>query len=181
MIDVTDPTKPAAAIVSPKFGGGCAVDADGKLAAVGNSNGGQVQLYDLSTSPATLLGTAVTTLGGIGAISLDGNRVLVGELTGPRAALIDFTNPGSPSIVSTVITDITGIGSAALSGAKGIVSGPQDFSIDIIDYTDPSNPTLSTMNPPFGGALTVDQDDLFRARGRAAMRAVPAPARYRAP
>lgn len=166
IIDVTSPGSPKLATVNPGFGGGCSVDADGSRAAVGNLNGGQVALYDL-TNPASpvKLGSVSTPLGGVGAISIDGNRVLAGEHNGVRATLIDFTNPSSPTILSTINTGISSIESIALSGSKAVASGPNDFTMDIIDYSNPSNPTRASFDPQLGSVLTVDLAGTLAAVG----------------
>ena len=70
------------------------VDASGSLAAIGDFNGSSVRLCDISNPAAPALqGTVNTGLSGIGAISMDGNHVLVGELNGLRAVLIDASVP----------------------------------------------------------------------------------------
>lgn len=125
VIDFSNPTSPTVAEASPGFVGTTVVDCSGIQAAVGNQNGDQVVLYDL-TNPANPLpvGGVRTGLNGIGAIKFDGKtgRVLVGELAGfaPLRVLIDASNPNSPQILSTLLTGISGISSVGLSGSDGL-------------------------------------------------------------
>jgi hypothetical protein len=162
----TNPGSPTVVQANPGFGGGCAVAANGNLVAVGNLNGGQVVLFDLTNPAAPMkLGTLSTVLSGIGAIAFDGTRVLVGEMNGIRAVLIDVSNPNSPTILSTLNTGIGSIASIALSGTKAVASGPNDFTMDIIDYTNPGSPTRQSFNPVLGGSLTVDLDGSLAAVG----------------
>jgi hypothetical protein len=143
------PTPPGTAFVNAPFSGGCLVDCFGTLAAVGNYQGDGVALYDISVpaSPTLILvyGTGLTSgltgLTGIGALSLDGTNLLVGESNGPNVVLIDVTNPASPSIVSTLrargFTD-GGISSLVLRRSHAVAAGP--FSFEVLDYTTPSAP-----------------------------------------
>jgi hypothetical protein len=111
-----------------------------------------------------------TTLGapnntGIGAISLYGASLLVGELAGPNMILIDITNQKAPKILST-FTDKNfsdgGISAIVLNGPTAVAAGT--FNVDVIDYTRPRHPAwaasfpegLSPPNP--ASPLTVDYD-----------------------
>jgi hypothetical protein len=164
VVDFTNPASPTKVLVTPPFQGGCMVDISGSLAAVGNFNGGEVEVFDVS-NPASPVhkGGVSTVLGGIGSISIDGNRVLVGELNGLRAILIDASNPSSPSIVSTHNTGISSITSIAISGTKGVAAGPNDLAFSVINYSNPTTPThvkfLSNTNGVFfGGPMQADLD-----------------------
>lgn len=164
VIDFTNPATPTNVVVPAPFSGGCMVDCSGTLAAVGDFNGGEVAIYDISTPAAPVLkGSKSTVLGGIGAISIDGTNVLVGELNGDRVILIDVSTPSNPTIVSTFATAISGISCAQLKGAKAIVSGPNDLVFVVLDYTVPATPTQVKFVPGtggvfFGGAVTGDID-----------------------
>ena len=170
-IDFTNPNSPNIVNIRPPFGPGLAVDCGGggTLAAVGNQNGGQVVIYDL-TNPASpaMLGSVTTTLNGIGAIKLSGNWVLVGDISGFQVALIDISTPRSPEILSTFQTQTAGITSVALSGSYAVVSGPLSTKIDIIDYSDPANPSDSLFDPNVAQGLpglAVDLDGTYAAVG----------------
>ncbi len=164
VVDFTNPATPTVAIVAAPFQGGCMVDCSGTLAAVGNFNGGQVAIYDISIpSTPVLKGSVSTVLGGIGAISIDGNRVLVGEVNGLRVILIDVSTPSNPTILSTFSSAISSISSAALKGTKAIISGPNDLIFAVLDYTVPATPTQVKFTPGtggvfFGGAVAGDLD-----------------------
>jgi len=170
VVDFTNPNSPVVVLVPAGFGGGCMVDASGTLAAIGNFNGSQVLICDISNPASPVItGSVNTALSGIGAISIDGTRVVAGELNGLRAVLIDASNPSNPVIASTHNTGISGISAIALSGNKAIVAGPNDLAFAVIDYTNPASPTHATFNSGtsgvfFNGALTADLDS-----GRAAV------------
>src|SRR5581483_5091722 len=106
VIDFSNPGNPLA--VSPSFQGACQVKQDGANAYIGNLLGGQVQLFDISNPTAPVAhGTAPTVLAGIGAITVRGTRVAVGEATNTfkaRICLIDFSSPGTPVILGTAPT-----------------------------------------------------------------------------
>jgi hypothetical protein len=165
VIDFSVPASPADILMSPSFSGGCMVDCSGTLAAVGNYNGGQVDIFDISNPAAPALkGTVSTVLGGIGAISSDGSHVLVGEVNGSRAVLIDVTNPASPSILSTFSTALSSISSIALRGTLAVASGPaiNPFFV-VLNYANPASPAQVQFIPGtggvyFGGAITCDLD-----------------------
>ena len=169
VIDFTSPSSPTIVNPNPGYSGGSAIDCGGTRAAVGNQNGGNIVIYDLSNpaSPAKM-GSLVTVLSGIGAIKVDGNRVLVGEMDGSRVVLIDISNPTSPQILSTLNTGIASISSVALSGTKAVAAGPNNITIAIIDYTDPVNPTQTSFDPKVASGLpglTVDLDGNLAAVG----------------
>ena len=159
VIDFSNAASPGVVQANPGFGGPCVVDADGRHAAVGSVNGGDVTLYDLSVpaSPAAL-GTIATGLVGIGCLSIEGMRVLAGEANGLRVTLIDFTTPAAPKLLSTINTGLSSLGSAALSGARAIAAGPNDPTLRIIDYSSPVSPSLTSFNPKIGGPLVSDLD-----------------------
>lgn len=164
VIDVSSPASPAKVLMTPPFQGGCMVDAAGTLAAAGNYNGGEVTVYDVSNPASPVFqGSVTTTLGGIGAISVDGSHVLVGEVNGLRAALIDISNPASPQILSVFTTAIDSIGAIALKGSLAVASGPNDLYFVVLDYANPASPTQVKFTPGsggvyFGGAVTCDLD-----------------------
>src|SRR5215471_9413442 len=115
VVDFTNPNSPTNTLVNPGFGGGCMVDSSGTLAAVGNFNGSQVVLCDISNPASPVVkGSVNSGLSGIGAISIDGTRVLAGEHAGLRAVLIDASDPANPTIISTHNTGISSIGSIAI-------------------------------------------------------------------
>jgi hypothetical protein len=161
-IDFTNPATPTVVNpIPPGINGGLVITCGGgeTLAAVGNQASGQVVIYDVS-DPASpqVLGSINTQLNAIGAIKLNGNRVLVGDANGSQVVLIDISTPRTPEILSTYTTPIQGIGSAALSGSYAVVAGPNNPQIDIIDYTDPANPTDKQFNPQFTSGLSVNLD-----------------------
>jgi hypothetical protein len=165
VIDFSVPTSPADVLVPAPFSGGCMVDCSGVLAAVGNYNGGQVAIFDISNPAAPVLkGTANTILNGIGAISSDGSHVLVGEVNGSRSVLIDVTNPGSPSILSTFSTAVASISAIALRGTLAVAAGPAiNPYFVVLNYANPASPTQVQFTPGtggvyFGGAITCDLD-----------------------
>ena len=110
---------------------GCVVDCSGTLAAVGSYGSGQVAIYDL-TDPASpqLQGTVPSTLSAIGALSLDGNNLLVGELNGSSLVLIDISNISSPQYRSPATTQNYGsILAVVLKGSTAVVCGPGGFGV----------------------------------------------------
>jgi hypothetical protein len=136
-------------------GNGCVVACSGKLAAVGAYQQGTVWIYDLS-NPAnpTIQNTFDTTLAaqgrtGIGAISMDGTNVLVGEAGGPNIVLMN-ANTGA-TIASCVAEDFAdgGVKALALKGNTAIVSG--QFSFDVVNYIGTS--TLTMMPYIIGGSI----------------------------
>lgn len=171
VINFSNPSSPTVVEATPSFMGLTAVDCTGVQAAVGNQDGDQVDIFDLS-NPAqpALLGTVHTGLNGIGAIKFDRTRVLVGELTGfapSRAVLIDASNPRSPQILSTLLTRVAGITSIGLSGSKAVVAGTNNMTMDIIDYTNPAQPTRTAFDPALYSGLNVDLDGNMAAVGSA--------------
>ena len=164
VIDFTLPSSPVKVLVTPPFQGGCMVDTGGTLAVAGNFNGGQVAVYDISNPASPVLqGSVMTSLGGIGAISLDGSHVLVGEVSGQRVALIDVTNPAAPHVLSIFTTAIASIAAIALKGSRAVASGPNDLIFAVLDYANPASPTQIQFTPGtggvhFGGGVTCDLD-----------------------
>jgi hypothetical protein len=164
VIDFSSPTSPTHVLVSAGFLGGCMVDNNGTLAAVGNYNGSDVAFFDISNPAAPVArSVAHTTLAGIGAISFDGTHVLVGEVNGQRAVLINAANPAAPTILSTFTTAISSISSIALKGTVAVASGPNDAHFAVLNYSNPAAPTQTTSTPGgggvfFGGAITCDLD-----------------------
>ena len=131
-----------------------------------------VARWRCTTSPTRPLrssgGSVTTALGGIGAISADGTHVLVGEVNGLRAALIDISNPASPQIKSVFATAIDSIGAIALKGSLAVASGPNNFYFVVLDYANPASPTQIMFTPGsggvhFGGAVTCDLDGTHAA------------------
>jgi hypothetical protein len=171
VIDFTVPASPVNMLTTAPFLGGCMVDCAGSLAAVGNYNGDQVVIYDISNPAAPAMkGSVNTGLQGIGAISFDGPHVLAGELNGVRVVFIDVTNPAAPVIKSTFSTAIGSISAIALKGARAVASGPNDAIFVVLDYTNPANPAQSKFVPGtggvfFGGAVTCDLDGTHAAVG----------------
>jgi hypothetical protein len=170
----------------PRANPGCVVacsrllfdgDQTSSLAAVGQYGGGYVAIYDLN-NPAvpqqlsmfdTGLGTPLT---GIGALSLYGTNLVVGELDGPNIVYIDITNQRAPNIVSTVPDgDFAdgGISAIVLSGSSAVVSG--SFNVAVVDYTKPAHPQVGVAYPPqsstfqFISPITVDFDGASVAVG----------------
>lgn len=166
VIDFTTPATPTVSHTTPAFGGSCTLDTNDELAAVGNMNGGQVELYDLSDPSApTKLGSVATGLFGIAGLSFDGTRVLAGEMNGLRAALVDVADPSAPKLVSLITTGISSIASIVLAGTRAIAAGPNDDTIDIISYANPAAPTRATFFPNLNGPLVADLDGTRAAVG----------------
>ena len=145
-------------------------DQTSSIAAVGQYGGGYVAIYDLNNPAApqqlsmfdTGLGTPLT---GIGALSLYGTNLVVGELDGPNIVYIDITNQRAPNIVSTVADgDFAdgGISAIVLNGSSAVVSG--SFNVAVVDYTDARHPQVGAAYPPesstfeFVSPITVDFD-----------------------
>ena len=169
IIDFSVPASPVNVLVTAPFLGGCMVDCSGTQAAVGNFNGGEVSIYDISNPAAPVLQDSLNTaLSGIGAISFDGSRVLVGEVNGFRLVLIDVSNPSAPSILSTFTTSVSSISAISLKGAYAVAGGPNDLFFVVVDYTTPSSPTQVKFVPGtdgvhFGNSLTCDLDGTHAA------------------
>jgi hypothetical protein len=162
--DISNAKAPTTVLVNPGFGAlegpprgptnnGCVVacsslftdgDISGSLVAVGHFGGSQVAIYDLS-DPASPQRQATfdTGLGSIGALSLCGNNLLVGENNGSGIALLDISKAQSNAIVSTV-SDLDfadgGITSIALYGSLAVVAGV--YAFDALDYTNPASPVI---------------------------------------
>ena len=90
--------------------GGCQLDLDGTDVAVGDSQGSQIRLYDVS-NPASpvLLGEFDSALSGIGAIKISNRQVAAGELYNTfeaRVVLIDFSTPSRPRMVGMASTPL---------------------------------------------------------------------------
>jgi hypothetical protein len=166
VLDFTTPATPTVSHTTPVFGGSCTLDTNDELAAVGNMNGGQVELYDLSdpSAPARL-GSVATGLFGIAGLSFDGTRVLAGEMNGLRAALIDVADPSAPKLVSLMTTGISSIASIVLAGTRAIAAGPNDDTIDILNYANPAAPTRAGFFPNLNGPLVADLDGTRAAVG----------------
>lgn len=97
-----------------------------------------------------------TGLASIGALSLYGNNLLVGENNGPNIALLDISKPQASTIVSTISAPDfanAGITSIAIGGDNGllaVVSGR--YAFDVLDYTNPKSPQIiPVILPPPGG------------------------------
>src|SRR5262249_33226182 len=70
VVDFTVPQSPVNVLATAPFQGGCMVDCTGSLVAVGNYNGGEVAIFDISNPASpTQKGKVNTLLGGIGALS----------------------------------------------------------------------------------------------------------------
>ncbi len=164
VIDFTNPASPTKVDANPSFSGSCMVDSSGKLVAAANFLGGQVDIFDISAPAAPVLkGTVVTTLGGIGAVSFDGSRILIGELNGQRLVLIDASNPAAPTVISTFTSAIASISAVSLKGNLAVASGPNDPIFVVLNYTNPASPTQVKFVPGtggvfFGGSVTCDLD-----------------------
>ena len=81
---------------------------------------------------------------GIGAISLDGTKLLVGEANGPHIVLIDISKPPSAAVVSTIFAgDFAdgGISAIVLQDSTAIASGFYNF--DVLNYAHPSKPVVT--------------------------------------
>jgi hypothetical protein len=190
--DFSNAKAPTTVFVNPGFssgpsptGNGCVVscsslfsdgDISGTLVAVGNYGGGQVAIYDLS-NPALpqLQSTFDTRLGGpgltgIGALSLYGDYLLVGEARGPNIVLLNIspTQSSNPIISTKSFPDFAGDGtnggitSIAIHGSIAVASGL--FAFDFLDYTDPTNPVQIPFTPPsqyqFNPPYTCDYNDV---------------------
>ncbi len=96
-----DPTHPHAVSFPSPFSGGCVVDCSGLLVAVGNYRQLQFAIYNID-NPATPKLNGVfdipsmidgLSFSGIGALSLDGTNLLVGDYNGGTMALFDVSRP----------------------------------------------------------------------------------------
>jgi hypothetical protein len=111
VIDFSNPGSPIT--VTPAFQGGCQVNQAGAKVFVGNVNGGQVQLFDISNPAAPVAsGTIQAVLSGIGAIAIRGASVAVGEEINTfkaRICLIDFSSPDNPVILGYASTPLVSV------------------------------------------------------------------------
>lgn len=62
VVDFTNATNPSSVLISAPFVGGCMVDVSDTLAAVGNFNGDQVGVYDISNPAQPVLKGSVNTM-----------------------------------------------------------------------------------------------------------------------
>src|SRR5271166_3860850 len=125
---------PSRTMVETNFTG-CVVDCSGTLAAVGSYGSGQVAIYDLS-DPASpqLQGTVPSTISAIGALSVDGTNLLVGELNGSSLVLINLSSISSPQYTTPATNPNYGsISAVVLKGSTAIVCGPGGFGVLNID------------------------------------------------
>jgi hypothetical protein len=146
---------------------GCVVACSGMVAAVGAYQQTTVWIYDLSNpGDPTIQITLDSGLGegnGIGTLSLDGTKLLVGQFDGPSVVLLDITT--GDMLASCAVNDFSGgIIALALKGNTAIVSGQDNF--DVLNY----NPSAGTLTPTpyvpdanngdieFTGAVTCDFD-----------------------
>ncbi len=179
--DFSNPTTPTTVFVTPPFtSGGCVVDCSATLAAVGAYQGSQVTIYDITNpaSPAakntydTGLGSPLT---GIGALSLDGTNLLVGENGGQNVVFIDVSKPPGPP--PTPFQDWYfangGISAIVLKGKTAVAAGSYYLgdtpgsAFNALDYSKPAAPTII---PPSGsvalqGPVTCDFDGSTAAVG----------------
>jgi hypothetical protein len=192
--DFSNAKAPTTVFVNPGFSAagdptnnGCVVacsslftdgDISGSLVAVGQYAGGQVAIYDLSDPAEPQLKAVFDTgLGSIGALSLYGNNLLVGEAKGPHIVLLDISKPQSNAIVSSIAAgDFAngGITAIAINGSLAVVSGV--YAFDMLDYTNPTSPVVTPFifPPPqsgglplFSGPYTCDYDGGTAALGDA--------------
>ena len=188
VINFTIPANPSV-VQLPVFRGGlgCVVDIDGTRAVTANSTvipslvdsqsiiseipefrnssinvagGGQVKLINVS-NPSTpfISGIANIQLPDIGAISISGSNVSVGEQNGSRIQLLDFSVPSNPRILGTANGVLGGFSSLAFLRNNVIVgSSPNDFRVVIVDFSNPLNPQVNFFNPRLSGSPTLDAD-----------------------
>jgi hypothetical protein len=174
VVDFSLPAGPGTVFVTPPFSGGCLVGCSGTAAAVAGFRGGEVALYDLSNPAAPVLLNVFDTglnpstrgLTGIGAVSLDGTSLLVGEYDGPTLVLLDVALPPAEAVLSTFTApDFAngGVKALVLRGNQAIVSG--NFNFDVIDLTIPARPSIvpyivgvSSGRVDFRGPITCDFD-----------------------
>ena len=146
--DISVPATPTTVHMTAPFeGGGCVVDCSGQLAAIGNYGGGSVAIYNLFNPAAPALQETLATglqlqgRTGIGALSFDGEHLLVGEADGPNIVLIDIK---SKKIVSSgIFKDFAngGIMTVALHGKTALVTGT--FNFGVLNLARPAAPTLT--------------------------------------
>jgi hypothetical protein len=153
-------------------------DISSSLVAVGHYGGSQVAIYDLTDPASPQLQTMFDTgLASIGALSLYGNNLLVGENNGSNIALLDISKPQSSAIVSTISAldfanrGITSIAIGGDNGLRAVVSGV--YAFDVLEYTNPKSPQIIpfTLPPPggvpFNGPYVCDFDGSTAALGDA--------------
>jgi hypothetical protein len=123
-------------------------DVTGSLVAVGQYGGDQVLIYDVSNPIApTVQNSFSTGLGagtGIGCISLYGNYLIAGELSGPTIVLLDISQTSAPIVSSLNCPEFAdgGVTSIAICGDNGLMAaaaGPYGF--DLLNYANISAPT----------------------------------------
>lgn len=178
VMDFTHPSTPSMVKVNPPYAGQSVVTCNGSMIAVGNMNGPQVVLYDISNPalPVQVGQPVATPLANISAIKWNGSKILAGESsgTGQQVVLIDVSNPTSPTVGAPVnacatignsTQCITGIGSIGLSGSKAVVAGTNSQNIDIMDFTNPTQPTQKLFNPNLGTGLKAALDSTLAAVG----------------
>lgn len=165
-IDFTK-TPPATVDTNIPYSGGSVLTCSGSTVAVGNRNGSQVVLFNISNpaAPAQLGQPIPALLSGISAIKLNSNRVLAGELNGSRVVLIDVTNPTSPVVGTPITTQISSVTSTGLSGSNAVVAGTNNFPMDIMNVSNPSQPTQTSFDPGLGGGLKTALDGTSAAAG----------------
>jgi len=119
------------------------------LVAVGHFGGSEVAIYDLSDPASPQLQTMFDTdLASIGALSLWGNYLLVGENNRSKVALLDISKPPLSAIVSTTPLSSGGGGvtSIALNGDNGLLAVVGGVGASVLDYTNPANPVINPID-----------------------------------
>lgn len=160
-------TPPATAMV-PASAEGNVIDCHGTLAAVGDCGGvsSTVTLYDIANPAAPRrVGSVATGLPGLGSIAMDGGRVLAGEYSGSRVALIDVATPSTPALVSVfdcaptlhIIFDV------AIRGTNAVVSGADGYLV--LDYANAASGPSAAPSASAGDNVLSDYDGANAAIG----------------
>jgi hypothetical protein len=150
---------PPTVVMTPGFQDGNVVDCYGTLAAVGDTSGGTVALFDISTPALPVQTGTVQTGFQNGSISIYGSYVLTGELSGSRVALIDISNTTSPYVLS--VSDCAPL-------------------LNIISSVALRSPTLTNVAPQLTAVVSGDNNSVVLYFADPPIGAVPAPILYNA-
>jgi hypothetical protein len=130
-------TPPGQTTLNPMIPGGLTTDADAGAhrIAIGDNNGTQVKLFDASTN--ALLGTANTTLGGVGSLALNMPRAFAGSPNDSIVARVDFS--GASPVVTTFDGALAGGVTVAIEGTRGAGGAILGTNVKLYDLS---------VNPP---------------------------------
>lgn len=146
-------TPPGQTTLNPMIPGGLTTDADGDAhrIAVGDNNGTMLKLFDANTN--ALLGTANTTLGGVGSVALNMPRAFAGSPNEFIVARVDFG--GASPVVTTFNGALAGGVTVAIEGTRGAGGAILGTSVKLYDLAVTPPTVLGTANSGLASISTL--------------------------